>query len=99
MQPQAGFGTPQEEIDRLYDYMAPQMKCDDMKYIGSLAKNGEFQDGAYAGCLSPGFWPAKGEPCLGYSFGIDYEWKFDDGLEALGCQGFLYTLNFKIKFA
>ena len=49
MQPQAGFGTPQEEIDRLYDYMVPQMKCDDMKYIGSLAKNGEFQDGAYAG--------------------------------------------------
>ena len=37
MQPQAGFGTPQEEIDRLYDYMVPQMKCDDMKYIGSLA--------------------------------------------------------------
>ena len=97
MQPQAGFGTPQEEIDRLYDYMVPQMKCDDMKYIGSLAKNGEFQDGAYAGCLSPGFWPAKGEPCLGYSFGIDYEWKFDDGLEALGCQGLSYTRNLKIQ--
>ena len=36
---------------------------------------------------STGVWPTKGEPCLGYSFGIDYEWKFDEGLEALGCQG------------
>ena len=36
-------------------------------------------------------WPKKGEACLGYSFGIDYEWTFDEGLEALGCQGNHYS--------
>lgn len=86
LQPQAGFGSPQEEVDRLYDYMKQQIPCDDLHYIGTVDNKGKYEDGAYAGCLSPGFWPEKGEPCLGYSFGIDYEWKFDEGLEALGCQ-------------
>lgn len=87
LQPQAGFGTPQEEVDRLYDYMKAQIPCTNLHYIGTKDNSGEYEDGAYAGCLSPGVWPAKGEPCLGYSFGIDYEWKFDEGLEELGCQG------------
>ncbi|CBY36513.1 unnamed protein product [Oikopleura dioica] len=86
LQPQAGFGSPQEEIDRLYDYMTKQIECPDLHYVGTAGNKGTYQDGAYAGCLEEGWWPKKGEPCLGYSFGIDYEWSWDEGMEALGCQ-------------
>lgn len=86
LQPQAGFGSPQEEIDRLYDYMTKQIECSDLHYVGTAGNKGTYQDGAYAGCLEEGWWPKKGEPCLGYSFGIDYEWSWDEGMEALGCQ-------------
>ena len=74
-------------MDRIYDYMTEQIKCSDLHYVGTKDNNGKYQDGAYAVCLEKGMWPEKGEACLGYSFGIDYEWTFDEGLEALGCQG------------
>jgi len=86
LQPQAGFGSAQEEVDRIYDYMQNQIKCSDLHYVGTTDNSGTYQDGAYAVCLDENMWPEKGKPCLGYSFGIDYEWTFDEGLEALGCQ-------------
>lgn len=96
LQPQAGFGSPQEEIDRLYDYMTKQIDCPDLHYVGTAGNKGTYQDGAYAGCLEEGWWPKKGEPCLGYSFGIDYEWSWDEGMEALGCQGQLKEMLLRL---
>ena len=29
LQPQAGMGTPQDEVNRIYDYMTPQIKWSD----------------------------------------------------------------------
>ena len=40
LQPQAGFGSPQEEVDRLYDYMKQQIPCDDLHYIGTVDNKG-----------------------------------------------------------
>lgn len=86
LQPQAGFGTAQEEVDRIYDYMQPMITCNDNHYVGTKGNSGAYQDGAYAVCLEEGLWPKKEDSCLAYSFGIDYEWSFDEGMEALGCQ-------------
>ena len=51
LQPQAGFGTAQEEVDRIYDYMQPMITCNDNHYVGTKGNNGAYQDGAYAVCL------------------------------------------------
>lgn len=51
LQPQAGFGSAQEEVDRIYDYMRSQIKCNDLHYVGTANNNGKYQDGAYAVCL------------------------------------------------
>ena len=51
LQPQAGFGTAQEEVDRIYDYMQPMITCNENHYVGTKGNNGAYQDGAYAVCL------------------------------------------------
>ena len=51
LQPQAGFGSAQEEVDRIYDYMQEQIKCKDLHYVGTKDNSGTYQDGAYAVCL------------------------------------------------
>ena len=51
LQPQAGFGSAQEEVDRIYDYMQNQIKCNDLHYVGTTDNSGTYQDGAYAVCL------------------------------------------------
>jgi len=89
----AGRGTVQEEVDRMVSYLESEteFKCHNEKFVGSGANSsGEYRDGAYHLCDEEPYWIPAGKrmtPCLGYSFGIDYEWSFDDALAGdFGCE-------------
>ena len=90
--PQMGGGTVNDEIERLTSYLeGEKLKCPSIRFIGSANNStGEFRDGAYHVCQQEPYWipPEKRNfPCLGYSFGIDYEWSFDDALaHDFGCE-------------
>ena len=46
-------------------------------------------DGAYYVCKEKKFWPYPnpgGDRCLVYSFGIDWDFKFDDAIAKTGCE-------------
>ena len=65
--------------------------CEGIQYFGSNKIN-EIQwkkigivDGQKAICLDPGVAPTFGN-CTVYSFGIDYEWSFDESMESYGCK-------------
>ena len=88
-------GSVDDEINRLVNYIqnskSNKIKCNNVKYVGSAGNStGPFRDGAYHICYEEPFWPNQNKrkfPCLGYSFGIDYEWSFDDGLSRdFGCE-------------
>lgn len=90
--PPAGRGSVQEEVDRMVAYLEePKMKCSRERFVGSgNNSSGEYRDGAYHFCQDEPYWIGRGHrmtPCLGYSFGIDYEWSFDDALALdFGCE-------------
>lgn len=46
-------------------------------------------DGQKSVCLDPKVVPQPGK-CLVYSFGIDYEWSFDEQMELYGCEVFAF---------
>ena len=92
--PPAGSGSVQDEVNRIVSYLenpANRIKCHNEKFVGSGNNStGEYRDGAYHLCNEEPYWipPEKRmTPCLGYSFGIDYEWSFDDALAMdFGCE-------------
>ena len=46
-------------------------------------------DGQKSVCMDPGLAPVSGS-CLVYSFGIHWEWSFDDQFDQFGCQVFAF---------
>nr|XP_018670284.1 methyltransferase-like protein 24 [Ciona intestinalis] len=64
-----------------------QYKCTKSKYLGG--KPEIFMDGAYDLCIEPQFWEKANNPdykCLMYSFGVGYDFSFDDEMAKLGCE-------------
>jgi len=65
--------------------------CEGIQYFGSnvinkfAPKNIGLVDGQKAICLDLGVAPIFGN-CTVYSFGIDYEWSFDEAMESYGCR-------------
>jgi len=51
-------------------------------------------DGQYPVCLDE--MPPPPDPCLVYSFGINNEWRFDDTMEAYGCQVYSFDASMKL---
>lgn len=47
-------------------------------------------DGQKAVCLDAAVRPDNTEECLVYSFGVNYEWSFDDAMEKFGCRVFSF---------
>lgn len=46
-------------------------------------------DGAYYLCKEQKLWPfpnVNGDQCLVYSFGIDWDFKFDNAIASMGCE-------------
>uniref|UniRef100_H2ZE30 Methyltransferase domain-containing protein n=2 Tax=Ciona savignyi TaxID=51511 RepID=H2ZE30_CIOSA len=79
---------PEEELERMWNYVyTMQYKCTTSKYLGGRPK--EFMDGAYDLCVEPQFWERAQNPgytCLMYSFGVGYDFSFDDEMARLGCE-------------
>ena len=64
-----------------------QYNCSDKEYVG--AKSGVDVDGAYYLCKDKKHWPypsTSSDKCLVYSFGIDWDFKFDDAIAEMGCE-------------
>ena len=64
-----------------------QFTCAKKAYVGG--KREDDVDGAYYLCKDDVVWPfpSKTEaPCLVYSFGINWDFKFDDEMAKLGCE-------------
>ncbi|KAK2705492.1 hypothetical protein QYM36_015773 [Artemia franciscana] len=53
--------------------------------------------GNYTVCMSKGVAPSK-KDCLVYSFGINFEWSFDEKAEDYGCQVFSFDPSMSVPF-
>ncbi|XP_078494729.1 putative methyltransferase-like protein 24 [Ciona intestinalis] len=77
-----------EELERIWNYVYDmQYKCTKSKYLGG--KPDMFMDGAYDLCIEPQFWEKANNPdykCLMYSFGVGWDFSFDDEMAKLGCE-------------
>lgn len=64
-----------------------QYVCKNEDYLGGNLELDE--DGAYYLCKDENIWPfptQSSHPCLVYSFGISWDFKFDDAIAKLGCE-------------
>eukprot|EP00916_Digyalum_oweni_P019487 GHVL01032412.1.p1 GENE.GHVL01032412.1~~GHVL01032412.1.p1 ORF type:complete len:223 (-),score=6.03 GHVL01032412.1:88-756(-) len=66
-----------------------EYKCPDVKYIKNK------MEGAWKYCGDATF--ALKKPCLVYSFGINYDFTFDDALGNLGCDVYSFDPSMKTK--
>ncbi|XP_078494978.1 putative methyltransferase-like protein 24 [Ciona intestinalis] len=80
--------SPVEELERIWNYAYKmQYKCTKSKYLGG--RPDMFMDGAYDLCIEPQFWEKANNPdykCLMYSFGVGWDFSFDDEMAKLGCE-------------
>lgn len=90
LQQLAGAGTVVDELRRLYNYVtqvSQQYRCpqDKIDFVGTDKKY--FMDFSYPVCFdTEKFWkPDEKEGCLVYSFGVDDNWKFAEGMVGHKC--------------
>ena len=67
-----------------------QYNCTESEYLAGVKGKDEI-DGAYYVCTEKKRWPfppaePSGAKCLVYSFGIDWDFKFDDLIAKMGCE-------------
>ena len=85
LQSLAGSGTVDDELRRLYNYITQinqQYRCpqDKIEFVGTDKKY--FMDFSYPICFeTEKFWKPSAEGCLVYSFGVDDNWKFAEGMK------------------
>ena len=78
--------TSQQIMD--YLYWTNRSSCRLVNYFGGIVY-GWGVDGQKAVCMDPEVRPSY-ENCLAYSFGINYEWSFEDMLCQYGCEIFAF---------
>uniref|UniRef100_H2ZNW7 Methyltransferase domain-containing protein n=1 Tax=Ciona savignyi TaxID=51511 RepID=H2ZNW7_CIOSA len=75
-------------LDTLWNYVyTMQYKCKKSEYLGGDPKMKN--DGAYDLCTEEKFWPLstnKDYKCLMYSFGVGFDFSFDDEIARKGCE-------------
>ncbi|KAG7163228.1 putative Methyltransferase FkbM domain-containing protein 2 [Homarus americanus] len=80
-----------QDIKQFFGYFdQDKYKCLNKKSFGGTESYGlnrliKFTDGYKYVCLDPGVAPPPSH-CLVYSFGINYEWSFDDAMGVYGCE-------------
>ena len=76
--------TPEQIIE--YFLWTNQTSCKlSHDFGGKMLQNPSGFDGQKAVCLDLEVAPKAGH-CIVYSFGINYEWSFDEAMESYGCQ-------------
>lgn len=64
--------------------------CDLVQYFGGFLRgNPRAKDGIKAVCLDPAIAPDQVD-CLVYSFGINFDWTFDEDMVTYGCEVFAF---------
>ena len=85
--------SPEEIVE--YFLWTNQTSCKlSHDFGGRMLKNPSGFDGQKAVCLDPEVAPKAGR-CVVYSFGINYEWSFDEAMESYGCQVFAFDPSMK----
>lgn len=97
--PPAGSGSLLFETMRLKSFLLSPFKdaCDHPMTFGGHYRNGHLTktiDGFYTVCMDT-FPDTNRDKCLIYSFGINYDWKFDDDLHTLGCAVYSFDPSMK----
>ncbi|KAL7642978.1 UNVERIFIED_CONTAM: hypothetical protein RMT77_006267 [Armadillidium vulgare] len=73
---------PLTDLEDFFDYgKREKYQCENLKEIGG---NKRINDGSKFVCLDEKFQIVRND-CIVLSFGISYEWSFDDGMYNLGC--------------
>jgi len=86
---QRSFNESEKAMFRyLYDWPeVPTSSCKRMIKFGGIAGGvGCLVDGDKFACLDPPLQLGKTKECLVYSFGINYDWSFDEAAEMFGCE-------------
>ena len=80
--------TPQQIVD--YFYWTNRTSCGLIHdFGGQLLRNPSAIDGQKAVCLDRDVAP-RPRKCLVYSFGVNYDWSFEDLMEKYGCEIFAF---------
>ena len=83
-----------EEIEK-YLLWTNQTSCGlTHDFGGKMMKRPSGYDGQKAVCLDKNVAPLPGK-CIIYSFGINYEWSFDEAMEQYGCKVFAFDPSMK----
>ncbi|XP_042231799.1 methyltransferase-like protein 24 [Homarus americanus] len=91
-----------QDIKQFFGYFdQDKYKCLNKKSFGGTESYGlnrliKFTDGYKYVCLDPGVAPPPSH-CLVYSFGINYEWSFDDAMGVYGCEVFSFDPTMAMK--
>nr|CAB3263772.1 methyltransferase-like protein 24 [Phallusia mammillata] len=83
-----------KELVRLYDYLQnTKRRCEKLVYIGKETPRESFVEGTFPICLDWQFWPEENQ-CLVYSYGINDNWGFEDGMaELFGCENHAFDAH------
>ncbi|KAI9555027.1 hypothetical protein GHT06_020321 [Daphnia sinensis] len=89
-------------VSHIVDYFSwtNQSACQISHYFGGLmvssASGIVSMDGQKAICLDPVVAP-RPDQCIVYSFGINYEWSFDDAMDLYGCKVFSFDPSMNVS--
>ncbi|XP_045034862.1 uncharacterized protein LOC116936255 [Daphnia magna] len=91
-----------QTVSHIVDYFlwANQSSCQISHYFGGLMVSSAAgivsMDGQKAICLDPIVAP-RPDRCIVYSFGINYEWSFDDAMDLYGCKVFSFDPSMNVS--